>query len=67
MGWNDFSTERKGASEEARRREIFDWIEKDLDNNEPNEVEMRWLCAKSIIHTLNEHIEDYVKEQEQTE
>lgn len=48
-------------------REIFDWIEKDLDNNEPNEVEMRWMCAKSIIHTLNEHIEDYVKEQEQTE
>ena len=44
---------------------ILQWTQESLEDDEPLEVEMKWLCAKGIIPSINALIEKYVEEVEE--
>lgn len=44
---------------------ILQWTQEAIEDDEPLEVEMKWLCARGIISSINELIEKYIEEDEE--
>lgn len=44
---------------------ILYYTENSLDDNEPDEVEMKWACALGVISSLKALIEKYVEEEKE--
>lgn len=64
----------KDTSDELRARiqtnikhlhTMLQYTQKSIKDDEPLEVEMKWLCARGIISSINALIEKYIEEDEE--